>query len=215
MSMRKTLVFDFDGTLVDSAPGILRAFSETLREAGIKPSAPLDTNLIGPPLLETLTRLSGSNDTALLQSLTERFKRHYDHTGVSTTSAYPGIETMLAHFAAAGVTMHISTNKRYSVTHAILENLGWKDRFVSVYALDMVEPRLPGKAQLLAKQISELGLAADTTVYVGDKREDGEAASANSLMFYYAAWGYGDLRQEQLATGWNWLNQPHELRITS
>lgn len=201
-------VFDFDGTLIDSAPAILEAFSAALSEAGLVPCAPLDSSLIGPPLAETLVRISGSNDSALIQLLSDNFKRHYDSAGVAATHAYPGVEAMLERFAAKGGAMHISTNKRLSVTHAIIENLGWKDRFASVYALDMVEPRLPGKPQLLAKQIGEQGLDPARTCYVGDKREDGHAADVNELAFYYASWGYGGLERGQLDSGWNWLSHP-------
>jgi phosphoglycolate phosphatase len=207
----KTLVFDFDGTLIDSAPGILEAFAATLHETGIVPKVDLDTRLIGPPLQETLTRLSGTDDSTLIRSLTERFKSHYDSSGVAATHAYPGVNAMLDHFAQAGAVMHIATNKRLGVTRAILENLGWQDRFATVYALDMAEPRLPGKTQLLAKQISEQRLVVDTTIYIGDKLEDGEAASANGLTFFYASWGYGELKREQLDKNWHWLNQPMQL----
>ncbi|MBU1978068.1 MAG: HAD family hydrolase [Gammaproteobacteria bacterium] len=207
----KTLVFDFDGTLIDSAPGILNAFADALRETGISSRVALDSRLIGPPLKETLMRLSSSDDPALIQSLSEHFKLHYDSTGVATTDAYPGIEEMLDAFAATGTVMHISTNKRLSVTHAILARLGWQDRFTSVYALDMVEPRLPSKAHLLSKQISEQRLDPSITVYIGDKFEDGEAAKANGLAFHYASWGYGDLQRAQLDDDWNWLSHPADL----
>lgn len=207
----KTLIFDFDGTLIDSAPGILNAFADALCETGTHPRVALDSSLIGPPLRETLMRLSGSDDPALLQSLSEHFKHHYDSTGVATTDAYPGIEEMLDAFAATGTVMHISTNKRLSVTHAILARLGWQDRFESVYALDMVEPRLPSKAHLLSKQISEQRLDPSVTLYIGDKFEDGEAAKANGLAFHYASWGYGDLQRAQLGGDWNWLNHPADL----
>jgi phosphoglycolate phosphatase len=208
---QKTLVFDFDGTLIDSAPGILKAFAAALHETGITPQVKLDSRLIGPPLHETLMRLSGSNDAALIKSLTEHFKQHYDSSGVAATHGYPGIAAMLDHFTQAGTVMHIATNKRLGVTRSILEHLGWQGHFASVYALDMVEPRLPGKAQLLTKQISEQQLNADTTIYIGDKREDGEAAGANALTFFYASWGYGELLREQLDENWHWLNQPMQL----
>lgn len=207
----KTLIFDFDGTLIDSAPGILNAFADALRETGTPPRVTLDSSLIGPPLKETLMRLSGSDDPALLQSLSEHFKHHYDSTGVATTGAYPGIDEMLDVFAASGTVMHISTNKRLSVTHAILAKLGWQARFTSVYALDMVEPRLPSKAQLLSKQLDEQRIDPANTVYIGDKFEDGEAAKANGLAFHYASWGYGDLQRTQLDNGWNWLDHPADL----
>ncbi|HLP98579.1 MAG TPA: HAD family hydrolase [Sideroxyarcus sp.] len=207
----KTLIFDFDGTLIDSAPGILKAFADALHETGIAPKVALDSNLIGPPLKETLMRLSGSDDSALLESLTERFKHHYDSTGVATTEAYPGVQSMLDAFAAAGTVMHISTNKRLSVTHAILAKLGWQQLFTSIYALDMVEPRLPDKAQLLSKQLGEQRLDPSVTVYIGDKLEDGHAAKANGLSFHYASWGYGNLQRTQLEGGWNWLDHPSDL----
>lgn len=207
----RTIVFDFDGTLIDSAPGILDAFSAAMDDAGIVPCVSLDTSLIGPPLAETLMRISGSNDATLIRSLSEKFKHHYDRAGVATTRAYPGVDSMLDDFLAAGALLHVCTNKRLSVTHAILENLGWKKRFVSVYALDMVEPRLPGKIQLLSKQIAEQQLDPASTIYVGDKREDGHAAEANDLDFYYASWGYGDLQLKHMSTRWNWLNQPDDL----
>jgi phosphoglycolate phosphatase len=206
-----TIVFDLDGTLIDSAPNILEAFADALCEAGITPQVFLDSSLIGPPLTETLMRISGSTDAALIRSLTAKFKQHYDSTGVVKTKAYPGIEAMLDDFMAAGASLHICTNKRLSATHAILENLGWKDRFMSVYALDMVEPRMPGKAQLLSKQIGEQSINTATTIYVGDKLEDGHAAEANALTFYYASWGYGDLQQGQMDVNWNWLNCPGDL----
>lgn len=202
------LIFDFDGTLIDSAPGILDALAIALREEGIAPCVSLDTSLIGPPLTETLMRLSGSSEAGLIQSLSEKFKLYYDSGGVAATGAYPGIEAMLEHLAATGTAMHICTNKRLSVTHAILERLGWANRFASVYALDMAEPRLIGKAQLLSKQLDEQRLDATATCYIGDKREDGHAADANGLHFYYASWGYGDLGREQMDPGWNWLDRP-------
>lgn len=204
-------VFDLDGTLIDSAPGILAAFAASLRETGLTPRVPLDQKLIGPPLTETLMRISGSSDDAVLQRLTDNFKHHYDSAGVAATRAYPGIAALLDQLAAADIPLHIGTNKRLSVTHAILENLGWQNRFVSVYALDMTQPRLPGKAELLTKQLAEQGLAPAQTFYVGDKLEDGHAADANRLAFYYASWGYGELQRKQLDARWNWLAQPSDL----
>jgi phosphoglycolate phosphatase len=206
-----TIVFDFDGTLVDSAPAILTAFAAALDDEGRPPCVPLDATLIGPPLKETLMRLSGSNDSGLIERLSALFKQHYDTQGVLTTPAYPGVEDMLRRLRTQGTALHVCTNKRLSVTLAILEQLGWQDAFISVYALDMSEPRLPGKAQLLAKQISEQKLSAEQAIYVGDKREDGLAANANGVPFHYAAWGYGDLQRTQMEATWTWLQHPEQV----
>ncbi|MFH2139392.1 MAG: HAD hydrolase-like protein [Pseudomonadota bacterium] len=204
-------IFDFDGTLVDSAPAILDAFAAALTETGLPPHVALDNRLIGPPLAETLARISGSNEPALIQSLTEHFKIHYDRDGVVNTAAYSGVEPLLQQLLADGITLHIATNKRLSATRAIIEHLGWQRHFSSIYALDMVEPRLPGKAALLQKQLAELVLPAKNARYIGDKTEDGDAASANGLRFHYAAWGYGDLTTDTLPNEWHWLAQPLDL----
>lgn len=205
------VIFDLDGTLIDSAPAILDAYSAVLEEAGIESFVPLDGGLIGPPLAEALAKISGSSDAALLRTLAKGFKRHYDTAGVAATRVYPGIEAMLERFGTAGVEMHISTNKRWTVTHAILEHLGWSDCFVSIYALDMVEPRLPGKQQLLAKQIAEQRIDPASTVYVGDRSEDGDAAEGNGLAFCYAAWGYGGLVRDEVNPEWRWLGHAAEI----
>ncbi len=204
-------IFDFDGTLIDSAPAILSAFASALKETGLTPQVELDDRLIGPPLAETLSRISGSNDTVLIQTLTERFKAHYDRDGVTATDAYPGIEQLLQRLSAEGFVLHIATNKRLSATQSILDHLEWRQYFSSVYALDMVEPRLSSKAALLQKQLAELGLSPLHACYIGDKLEDGQAAAANSLRFHYAAWGYGDLVTSTLPTEWHWLQQPLDL----
>jgi phosphoglycolate phosphatase len=206
-----SVVFDLDGTLIDSAPGILEGFAVALGELGIVPRAPLDSNLIGAPLAETLVNLSGSSDIDLINQLSERFKKHYDSAGVAATLAFPEVQEMLDRFRAIGAELHICTNKRISVTNAILRNLGWSDRFVSVYALDMVEPRLLGKTQLLSKQLSDQHLDAKKTIYVGDRLEDAHAAVENKLEFHYASWGYGGLSRSQLDSMWNWLEQPSDL----
>jgi phosphoglycolate phosphatase len=203
-----TAVFDFDGTLIDSAPGILAGFAAALQAAELTPCVPLSESLIGPPLAETLMRLSGSEDAKLISFLTEQFKLYYDTTGVVTTPAYPHVQAMLEGLMDTGVELHIATNKRLAVTHAILDHLGWRDYFASVYALDMVTPRLANKPALLAKQIAEQDLNKTNTIYIGDKYEDGEAATANQLGFYYAAWGYGGLQRTQMETDWNWLDCP-------
>jgi phosphoglycolate phosphatase len=204
-------IFDFDGTLVDSAPAILQAFEAALNESGLTAQVPLDNRLIGPPLAETLARISGSNDPALIVALSERFKSRYDRDGVNNTPAYRGVDALLTQLSGDGACLHIATNKRLSATLAIIERLGWHHHFSSIYALDMIEPRIQGKAQLLQRQIAERGLTAGETAYVGDKLEDGQAAASNSLRFHYAAWGYGNLKPSTLPSKWHWLRQPLDL----
>jgi phosphoglycolate phosphatase len=213
MSRFKTLIFDLDGTLIDSAPAILASFRQAFEATGVPARHPITADIIGPPLQETLEILSGTRDSATIARLTEAFKSAYDGGGLRATAAYAGIGPMLEQLRAAGLALHIATNKRQLPTERILEMFGWRPLFSSVYALDMVNPRLPGKAAMIARQLADLNLDRATTAYIGDRREDGESADANGLAFFAATWGYGALTPDSLAPGWMHLPEPDPKRL--
>lgn len=186
------LVFDLDGTLIDSAPSILGCFRRALDEAGMAPRVPLDDRLIGPPLAQTLRTLTGVEDEGAIASLADAFKRHYDTTGYRETLPYAGVAEALAELKAAGHRLALATNKRILPTRAILGHLGWDGLFASVWALDSVEPRLADKTAMLGALLADAGVPPGQAAYVGDKAEDGLAADANGMAFVAACWGYGD-----------------------
>ncbi len=183
------ILFDFDGTLVDSAPAILSAYHEALQDCGVTPLVALEPGLIGPTLAETLTVLSGSRDPVLLAALTQAFKTRYDATCAQRTPAFEGVPALLDTLHNQGVRLFIATNKRALPTQRIIAHLGWEACFEGVYALDSCTPAQPDKTALIGHILHAHHLPRSTTVYVGDRREDGVAAEANQLPFYFAAWG--------------------------
>ncbi len=196
------IIFDLDGTLIDSAPAILASFRAAFAAAGREPVIAIDESIIGPPLAETLALLTGSDDKPLIAELAERFAAVYDTTGYRETAAYPGVGDMLRRLADRGHTLHIATNKRINPTRKILAHLGWEGLFDTVYALDLFTPRLPDKAAMIGRLLTDRGIPAETAVYVGDREEDGVSADANALPFLAATWGYGSLQPEALKAGW-------------
>ncbi|WP_227816954.1 HAD family hydrolase [Nitrogeniibacter aestuarii] len=208
MSRFSTYIFDLDGTLIDSAPAILASFRQAFEQTGTAAVRPIESDIIGPPLKETLQLLSGTTDPETIERLSDAFKSAYDGGGLKATTAYEGVDRMLHDLRAAGKSLHIATNKRLHPTRAILDMFGWRDLFDSVYALDMTEPRLPSKAAMIERQLSELSLQAPETAYVGDRAEDGESADANALAFFAATWGYGALTPDELSPGWTLLPDP-------
>ena len=211
MSRYQHIIFDLDGTLINSAPAILASFRTVFEGAGRQPVCPIDESIIGPPLLETLALLSGSQEREVLTDLAARFAAIYDTNGLLRTTAYAGVDTLLRQLAANGLKLHIATNKRIFPTRRILAHLGWSDLFQHVYALDLFEPRLPDKATMIQRLLSDQGLPRDQAIYVGDREEDGLAAQRNGLPFLAATWGYGSLAPEELQPDWGVLAHPHEL----
>ncbi|MCM8565707.1 HAD family hydrolase [Thauera linaloolentis] len=205
------VLFDLDGTLIDSAPAILASYREAFAGAGLAPARAIDASIVGPPLAETLQMLAGSGDPALLTVLAERFKASYDTTGYLQTAAYAGIGDMLARLAASGLRLAIATNKRLHPTRLILQHLGWAHHFEAVYALDMCEPRLPDKAAMIARLLADRGIAHEDAVYVGDRVEDGRSADTNRLPFIAATWGYGSLDAGDMAPHWHAAASPAAL----
>jgi len=188
----KAIIFDLDGTLVDSSPGILAAFTGAFAACGLELVRPLTAQIIGPPLRDTLRELSGSADPALLDALTAGFKAQYDQAGYRETRPFPGVEAMLVSLAAAGMALHIATNKRNLPTRLILDHLGWTAHFDRVYALDAFASAVTDKAGLIARLLADAGLDPARCAYVGDRDEDAGAARANDLRFFWAAWGFGE-----------------------
>jgi phosphoglycolate phosphatase len=189
--MAKTIIlFDLDGTLVDSSPGILASLSAAFRESDISPSEPLTPALIGPPLRETLSFLCSNPEDKTLDQLTASFKAHYDTSGFQQTIPFPGVGDMLQTLNNANIPLHIATNKRQRPTAQILDKLGWSGLFDQVISPDSFSPPLHNKAVILTRLLAEANLEAIDCLYVGDRLDDYKAAKECGILFALAEWGF-------------------------
>jgi phosphoglycolate phosphatase len=187
----QAILFDFDGTLIDSAASVLASLGYALQKSNVTPVVPLDRTLIGPPLRKTLATLTGRDDAALLDALAQAFRDDYDTRGYQRTEVYAGVPEMLRNLHAQQIALHIVTNKRISATRRILDHLGWTEWFAGIYALDALEPAAPNKPHLVAEVLRREKLSAANTWMVGDSAEDRRSAETNALRFFAATWGYG------------------------
>lgn len=190
--MKKHLIFDLDGTLIDSAPSILESFAGAFARTGTALQVPLTSDVIGPPLMETLKRLSGSEDAAVLQALAEAFKQRYDSEGYLKSVVFSGVSSLLQQLHEAGYSLYIATNKRFVPTEKIIRHLAWQPWFKGVYALDYFQPALATKADMIGRIVREQGLRTQECLYIGDRVEDGLAAEANQMDFTLVSWGYAE-----------------------
>jgi phosphoglycolate phosphatase len=104
--------------------------------------------------------------------------------------AYASSKLLLAHLAQFQLPVFLATNKRKVPTDRIIDMLEWRTFFKEIYSLDSVEPVATSKADLILHILSTYGLSPMTTLYVGDRIDDAEAATKAEVNFFHATWGY-------------------------
>jgi len=203
------IIFDLDGTLIDSAPSILECFKSVLILNNIEPLRPLSLDLIGPPLAQTLSHLTGIHELVALNKLAEDFKKYYDFGGYKSTVPFFGITELLEECCFCGFSLHIATNKRLLPTNLILDHLGWRQHFKSIYTIDSSSPPFQNKATMLSALLKNEKIILNSAVYIGDRIEDSHSAMQNSLRFLGATWGYQDekLLSNEAITSCNTIKQ--------
>ncbi len=189
--MGNTVIFDFDGTIVDSAPAILATLEQVLVAHNIKPKRPISHDLVGPPLGATLTTLTGITDKTRLGQMITSFKELYDSTGLESTVLYAGMDDLLRALVQSGYALMLATNKRRYPTQRLLDKFNLTACFNAVHCLDTPSPPYLDKAAMLTALLQIESLTAQRSLYIGDTCHDEVAAAKAGLPFMAVAWGYG------------------------
>jgi phosphoglycolate phosphatase len=186
------ILFDFDGTLADTAADLIRALNR-LRSARGLDALPLETlrphasggarGLIG-------AGLSVQPEHPEYKALRDAFLRHYAEEICVDTRLFPGIAELLGALEARGLHWGIVTNKSTNLTWAILKALGLDQRAACVVCGDTTPHLKPHPASLL-HAAGELGLRPGHCVYLGDDLRDIQAARSAGMRPVAVEWGYG------------------------
>lgn len=187
----KHILFDFDGTLIDSAPCILQCYQQVMSEFNFEPTVPITSSIIGPPLNDTVAMLADTDDESLIKQMAESFKMFYDNRVATETPLYDDVESVLDSLMSQGYQLYIATNKRYLPTMAVIEHLSLKHYFTDIDAVDQLPVGHQKKSLLIQKLMNKHHIDANQALYIGDKLDDYEAAAFNSVTFVAAGWGYG------------------------
>ena len=180
-----SVLFDLDGTLVDSEAGILGSLRAAFAEVGVPvPERGLGRDLLGPPLYASLPPLVGE---AATEAIVLAYRRIYADTGWLLSTPYDGIGPVLRRLADRGLTLAVATSKQEAAAELIVEKQGWGDVITYVCG-DTPRAERPTKAAVVAEALTRLGSRAG--VMVGDRHFDVEGARAHGLGCIGAGWGY-------------------------
>lgn len=186
------VAFDLDGTLADTAPDIAAALNYALGEIGrpaIDPSAV--RGMIGDGARNLIRRAlaaTGGDDADLIERVYPIYVGHYAEHPCQATTPFPGVEAALDALAAGGAALAICTNKPERISLALLDALGWTDRFAALVCGDTLPVRKPDPLML-----REAVRGSARPVFIGDSMIDAETARAAAVPFVAVSFGYSDV----------------------
>lgn len=207
------ILWDLDGTLVDSMPVIARSMNRT-REAFGLPVMPLAAlrPFIGPSIHSTFAAFLDTDDGDRIDRAVGFYRACYDED-LAESPVFDGVSRVLEALDHAGCTQFVATAKYREIAVKLLEATGLRQWFVEVYGSG-ADGSLGHKPDLLAHLIGQEGIRAAGTLMIGDTRYDMAAARAHDLTAIGVGWGYGE-KADLLAGGAHCLvDTPDELLET-
>jgi phosphoglycolate phosphatase len=181
------VIFDLDGTLTDSAQGIVSSFRHALHTVGAEvPDGDLAGRIVGPPMHHTLRQVVLDDpDTAIAA-----FRADYSTRGWAINEVYPGIPELLADLHAARVRLAVATSKAEPTAQRILAHFGL-DGYFEVIAGASPDGVRAAKSDVLSHALAQLEPLPEHVVMVGDRAHDVEGAAAHGIDTIVVDWGYG------------------------
>ena len=208
----KAVLFDLDGTLLDSAPDMLAALNLMRAQRG---DAPMPLSQLRPHvsrggqamLTAAFPQVPAEERSGWLQE----FLDHYQNELGRHSGPFDGIEAMLAELEAAGSVWGIVTNKPEYLAQLLMPLLGWQSRCAVLIGGDTLPKRKPDPLQLIVAA-ERIGVDPADCVYVGDDERDIIAARAAGMASVVALWGYRLAEDDpQSWQGDRMIEQPHTL----
>lgn len=199
--MKHGLIFDLDGTLVDSLRGIAASLNKALAASGLPAHPPKSVrSFIGNGARILVRRAAPADaDEALLRTVEQAFKSHYDLNWPDGTAVYDGIDDLLATLQQRGHPLAVLSNKPHPFTGAIVSKIFPTVRFSAVLGQRDGIPHKPDPAGALEIAAS-LHLPTEHCIVIGDSTMDLETARNAGMRAVAVTWGFQD-REQLVAAG--------------
>jgi phosphoglycolate phosphatase-like HAD superfamily hydrolase len=182
------VIFDLDGTLTDSAEGIVASFRHALGSIGaVVPDGDLAPMIVGPPMHHTLRDMGlGEQADAAIAA----YREDYLTRGWAMNRLFDGIPALLADLRGAGVRLAVATSKVESTAQRILAHFGLDEHF-EVIAGASIDGSRAAKSDVVAHALVQLTPLPDRVLMVGDRSHDVEGAAEHGIDTVVVGWGYG------------------------
>ena len=194
--MKKTVLFDLDGTLTDSGEGIINCAIPALEHFGLPiPSREEMRVFVGPPLHETFQRFGVPADKT--EEAIRVYRSRYIPTGMFENTPYPGIKELLETLKKENYTLYVATSKPEEMSVTILERFGLAPYFDRICGASIDSSRST-KDAVIAYLLEQSG-AKEDMVMVGDTKYDVLGAKAHGIPAIGVSWGYGSVDEMEEA----------------
>lgn len=206
------ILFDLDGTLIDSEVGIFAGVRHSLASVGAE--APDDAALrswIGPPLRVSFGEVL-DGDSVRVEAAVEAYSQRFREIGWSEHTVYDGIAHVIAALVDAGHRLAVVTSKVRAHAEPILAHLPFGHLFERLYAPGPATAHSE-KAEMIAAALADFDHPADDTMMIGDRRFDIEGAVANGVRGVGVLWGFGDRKELEAAGAWKVIEAPAEIAL--
>ncbi|HEX5121710.1 MAG TPA: HAD hydrolase-like protein, partial [Rhodanobacteraceae bacterium] len=189
---RRLVLFDLDGTLIDSEPGITACLAHAFERIGAPlPAREVLRTWIGPPFRQTFPTVLGDDEARIVAAI-DHYRDRFEDVGWTEHAVYDGIPELIASLAERGDTLAVVTTKPESQARLIVDHFPFGSAFARVYGpSDRHSHR--SKADMIADTLRDFGARAEQTTMIGDRHFDIEGARANGVRGIGVAWGFGSI----------------------